>query len=44
MVSEWDIVEFVEDDWDTEAKILFLNEKDAIYNGITLEKLNELLK
>ena len=43
-VSEWDIVEFDEDDWDTEAKILFLNEKDAIYNGITLEKLHELLK
>ena len=43
-VSEWHIVEFDEDDWDTEAKILFLNQKDAIYNGITLEKLQELLK
>jgi hypothetical protein len=43
-VSEWDVVEFVEDDWDTEAKILFLNKIDAEFNGITLEKLNELLK
>jgi hypothetical protein len=43
-VTEWDVVEFVEEDWDTEAKILLLNKIDAEYNGITLEKLNELLK
>jgi hypothetical protein len=43
-VSEWDIIEVVEDDWDTESKILFLNKIDAEFNGITLEALNELLK
>lgn len=43
-VSEWDVVEIVEDDWDTEAKILFLNKIDARFNGVTLEELTELLK
>ena len=43
-VSEWDAIEFDEDDWDTAAKILILNMKDAKYNGLTLEMLNELLK
>jgi hypothetical protein len=43
-VTEWDVVAFAEDDWDTHAKILFLNELDACYNGITLEKINELLQ
>ena len=43
-VSEWNVVEFVEEDWDTDAKILLLNKLDAEFNGLTLEELNELLK
>lgn len=43
-VSEWEVVEFVKDDWDTDSKILLLNKIDAEFNDITLEELNELLK
>ncbi|MEP7198006.1 MAG: hypothetical protein ABI851_15920 [Saprospiraceae bacterium] len=43
-VTEWEVVDLVEDDWDTEAKILLMNKIDAKYNAITLENLNELLQ
>lgn len=43
-ISDWKTVDFVEDDWDTEAKLLVLNEIDAKYNNISLGELNELLK
>lgn len=43
-ISEWKTVNFVEDDWDTDAKILFLNQIDADYNGMTIDELNRLLK
>ncbi|MGZ3754311.1 MAG: hypothetical protein ACXVAY_02735 [Mucilaginibacter sp.] len=33
----WNLVEFVEDDWDTPAKIDYLNELDAKYNELELE-------
>jgi hypothetical protein len=41
---DWAIVEFVEEEWDTEDKILRLNELDALYNNIPLEKIIELTK
>lgn len=43
-VTKWDEVELVESDWDTSAKILMLNEQDASYNDISLEKLVDMLK
>ena len=36
---DWQNVELVEDDWDTEAKIRHLNKEDARYNGMSLEEL-----
>lgn len=43
-VSDWKTVSFVEEDWDTEAKILILNQIDADFNEMTIAELNELLK
>ncbi|MCU0421433.1 MAG: hypothetical protein MUC81_01385 [Bacteroidia bacterium] len=43
-ISNWKTVDFVEEDWDTEDEILILNKKDADYNDMTIEELNELLK
>jgi hypothetical protein len=43
-VTDWESVVFDDEDWDTEAKVLMLNEIDAKFNGISLEKLKELLK
>ena len=37
-------VEYDEFDWDTALKIRMLNEQDALYNDIALERLLELLK
>ena len=44
VVFEWENVILDSDDWDTDAKIKMLNEEDAIYNGIEIDKINELLK
>jgi hypothetical protein len=38
----WLDVEFVENDWDTESKILHLNELDARYNGLDIEFLKQI--
>ena len=43
-VINWQSVDFVEDDWDTAAKIKILNEQDAEFNDISLEEVIELLK
>lgn len=43
-ITEWLSVDFVEEDWDTVAKIKWLNERDATYNNIALETIEELLK
>lgn len=40
----WTDVEFVEEEWDTIDKIKRLNELDAAYNNIPLEKVIELTK
>jgi hypothetical protein len=44
IVTEWKSVNFDSNDWDTNYKVLMLNELDAKYNNISLENLNELLK
>ena len=41
---DWLLVEFVEEDWDTQAKIQMLNEEDARFNNVSVEKIAELLK
>lgn len=43
-IVPWESVIFEDDDWDTEAKINMLNEQDAEFNNIPLEKIIELLK
>jgi hypothetical protein len=43
-IYNWDKVQIVEDDWDTSAKILMLNEQDAAFNNIELAVLLNLLK
>jgi hypothetical protein len=40
----WKDIIFDSDDWDTEAKIKMLNEEDAKYNNIEIEKIIEILK
>jgi len=40
----WESVTFDEEDWDTLAKINMLNEQDAHYNNIPIDKIVELLK
>lgn len=41
---EWEEVEFVEEEWDTPEKIQRLNELDAEFNNIPIEKINEFTK
>lgn len=43
-IYEWNVIQIVDDDWDTSAKILMLNEQDADYNNIELNVLLNLLK
>lgn len=40
---QWESVSFEEEDWDTPAKINMLNEQDADYNNIAIEKIVELI-
>jgi hypothetical protein len=35
-------MELVEEDWDTEAKIAYLNELDAKYNDLDLEFITRI--
>ncbi len=44
ILVEWESVIFEEEDWDTPAKIKMLNEQDAAYNNIPIEKIVQLLK
>ena len=44
IVTKWLTVDFVAEDWDTQAKIQMLNEADAKYNDLSLEQIAELLK
>ena len=40
---DWTYVEFDENDWDTPSKISYLNEQDAIYNGLDIEIVNQII-
>lgn len=39
---DWNDIEFVEVEWDTEAKINYLNRQDADFNHVTIEKIIEI--
>lgn len=40
----WNDVQFVNEEWDTDYKILYLNQLDAKYNDLSLEKMIEISK
>lgn len=40
--TTWDLMELVEEDWDTPAKIAYLNELDAKYNNLNLEFIKQI--
>ena len=42
-VISWNSIEYVDEDWDTPAKINMLNEQDANYNHVSLSKIVESL-
>lgn len=42
--TDWKLVSFDEEDWDTETKINFLNTQDALFNDIPLSEIIDLLK
>lgn len=41
---QWNEVEFVNEEWDTEDKIRRLNELDAKFNNLSVEKILEITK
>ena len=41
---DWDYVTFLDIEWDTKDKIQYLNELDAIFNNIPVEKVIEIIK
>ena len=44
IVYSWNDVLFVNEEWDTDYKILYLNQLDAKYNDLSLEKMIEISK
>jgi hypothetical protein len=40
---DWTKVEFDDDDWDTPAKIAYLNKLDASYNGLEIDFLEQII-
>ena len=40
----WNDVQFVNEEWDTDYKILYLNQLDAKYNDLPLAKIIEIAK
>lgn len=43
-IYDWQNIDFTETEWDTEDKIQYLNELDADFNNMTMEKINEIIK
>ncbi len=41
---KWEDVDFVEEEWDTPEEIRRLNELDAKFNNLPIEKINEIIK
>lgn len=43
-LHNWIDIDFVEEKWDTADKIYYLNELDALHNGISLEEIIDMTK
>lgn len=43
-VLDWKVIELVDEDWDTLAKIEMLNRFDAERNNLTLDELKALIR
>lgn len=43
IVYDWKNVEFIETEWDTDDKIKYLNELDAEFNNISMEKIIKII-
>jgi hypothetical protein len=41
---DWETVDFIYEEWDTEDKIKHLNELDAAFNNVSIEKIIEMTK
>jgi hypothetical protein len=41
-ITDWNLVEFDEEDWDTPARIMDLNRLDAMYNDLKIEFVNKI--
>lgn len=41
---DWTTIEFVTEEWDTDHKIKYMNELDAIRNDISIDKIAEMIK
>ena len=44
IIYSWNEVKFVNEEWDTDYKILYLNQLNAEYNHLTVEKMIEISK
>lgn len=44
IIYQWESIVLDIEDWDTDAKIRMLNEEDAKYNAIDIDKLIDLIK
>ena len=40
---KWNDIEFDENDWDTISKIQYLNQRDAEYNQVDIETINDII-
>ncbi|MDX2173909.1 MAG: hypothetical protein SFY56_12375 [Bacteroidota bacterium] len=43
-ITKWNAIDYVEEDWDTPAKIRMLNEEDALQNNVSIEEIIKLIK
>lgn len=41
-LSDWRQIEFAEEDWDTAADLMIINQRDASFNGLTLKDVIEI--
>lgn len=41
-INDWKSIEVITEDWDTKAKLLIINQDDADFNGLSLEKVIEI--
>lgn len=41
---KWENIQFVDEEWDTPQKIKRLNELDAEFNSLPIEKIRDIIK